>query len=330
MDALAAGDLRHLGDEIVAATVAGGEVDCLHRAAAVAAIPSGDRVWALGDPQRLVFERSIAKPMRALACMRTGATKAFAFDDADVALVAGSHSGTAAHASRALRMLDRLRLSEDAICTPPRLPLGTDAMWELAGAGGGPRVAHGECSGEHIGALAACLQLGYPIDGYWRLEHPLQSLYRSTFDELVPGQSNARAIYDRCGMPTFMRPLAALATMFARLIALRRHDSHADRLWRAIIAHPRVYTGRDRFVGLLMETSQGKLVGKCGAEGLYVVGWLDSGVALAVKVADGNHRAAPPVVERAALELGLPWPASVESQLAADDDFGTVIALRDG
>jgi L-asparaginase II len=308
------GSLAHLDDEVVAATVRDGFVDCVHRASAVATTPDGDVLWAAGDPQRQVFERSTVKPFRALACLQSGATERFGFEDADIALIAGSHSGMPDHVERAAKMLAAIGLDEEPIFGEPRLPLGEDALRVLIDQGGGVRKVHGECSGEHIGGLATCVASGYPIARYWEPGHPLQCYYESVLTQFGNAIDVTHApSRDLCGMPTRPHSLEALAIRLARLVVWAGRDRHAMRLINAIIAHPRVYTGQERLVGDAIEASGGTVIGKCGAEGLYTFAWPATGVGLAVKVSDGDHRAAEPLVRRAAGTLGLPWP-QIQSQ----------------
>jgi hypothetical protein len=56
---------------------------------------------------------------------------------------------------------------------------------------------------------------------------------------------------------------------------------------------------------------------------LYVFGWRDADVAIAVKVTDGNHRGALPALMAAGRELSL-WVPDVWD--CAQPSFGTLVA----
>ena len=53
----------------------------------------GALVASAGDPRRVTTMRSSAKPFQAMAGVETGAAERFGMEPADLALVAGSHSG---------------------------------------------------------------------------------------------------------------------------------------------------------------------------------------------------------------------------------------------
>src|SRR6185436_6131754 len=121
---------------------------------------SGQICWSLGDPHRIVFERSTTKPFKALALIRSGCADALDLDDGDLALIAGSHSGTAVHVTRAKELLKKAGLSEHDLKCAVRLPLGEDGLLDLIECGSLPTALHCDCSGEHIGALALCRHNG--------------------------------------------------------------------------------------------------------------------------------------------------------------------------
>jgi L-asparaginase II len=62
-----------------------------------------------------------------------------------------------------------------------------------------------------------------------------------------------------------------------------------------------------------MEAGGGTIVGKAGAEGVYCVGLPEAGIGLALKVDDGNARAAYPAVVEALRQAGLVSDRVVES-----------------
>jgi L-asparaginase len=190
---------------------------------------------------------------------------------------------------------------EEALQCGTRLPLGEDGLIDLAQGINTLSPFHCDCSGEHLGALAMCKHLGYSLLGYLNESHQIQQKFANTVSEFSAGYSQTKpTVRDRCGMPTSPVSIRLLALRIARLVKARRNDPSVKRLINAIIENPFVYTGHHRLVGELIARSKGNLIGKCGAEGVYTVAWLDSELGFAVKVADGNHRAALPVLEQAA------------------------------
>jgi len=98
--------------ELVAITERDGVRDCAHYGSAVLVDRRGDVRWGVGNPRLLVFERSTTKPLRALAVVRSGCVEHFDLDEADIALIAGSPSGTWEHVGRAMAILQKIGVAE--------------------------------------------------------------------------------------------------------------------------------------------------------------------------------------------------------------------------
>lgn len=91
----------------------GGVVENSHIVHAAIVDSDNNLLFSLGDPNRLTLARSAAKPFQALAILETGAAEKFNFDEADVALMCGSHNSEDKHVSRVTAMLDKTGVSEE-------------------------------------------------------------------------------------------------------------------------------------------------------------------------------------------------------------------------
>ena len=97
----------------IAATVYRGDVvENTHIAHVAVVDKDGRLLYASGDPSRVTLVRSAAKPAQALAVVETGALERFGFDNADLALMCGSHSSEKRHIERARGMLAKAQASE--------------------------------------------------------------------------------------------------------------------------------------------------------------------------------------------------------------------------
>jgi L-asparaginase II len=109
----------------------------------------------------------------------------------------------------------------------------------------------------------------------------------------------------------FALTLERMAHMFSRLSVL----DEGQRVAAAMRAHPDLIRGPGAPDTELMRT-HGNWAAKGGAEGLLCASGPD-GIGLALKVADGNHRAVGPALAAFAARLGYPLPklavASVEN-----------------
>ncbi|HMS11004.1 MAG TPA: asparaginase, partial [Pyrinomonadaceae bacterium] len=84
-----------------------------------------------------------------------------------------------------------------------------------------------------------------------------------------------------------------------------------SRVVSAMVKNPELIGGTDRLDTLLMQAAEGRIISKVGAEGVWLCGVLPSekypsGLAIALKVEDGDDRRARPVASVAILKrLGL-------------------------
>lgn len=295
------------GDVPIAVSVRNNIIDCIYHGSAVLVDRYGDVIWSIGNSERLVFERSLVKPFKALSIIREGVVDKFCLDDADIAIIAGSHSGTQKHIERVKGILNRCGLNYDVLKCGARLPLGEDALWELTQSNSSISSLHCDCSGEHAGVLALCCHLGFPVENYLDITHPVQEHLRLTIEEFTPHKYEPKII-DRCGMPIAAISLHALASRFSKLITNISNDRSVAKLLNAISLNPYIYTGKKRLIGELIVRSKGDIIGKDGSEGVYTITWLKQGISLAIKVGSGVHRAALPIIENVAYTFGLEFP----------------------
>ncbi|HZG78522.1 MAG TPA: asparaginase, partial [Paenibacillus sp.] len=112
---------------------------------------------------------------------------------------------------------------------------------------------------------------------------------------------------DGCGVPVYGAPLSALALAYARLAAPYGDAPEGDArrtVVEAVQAHPEMLAGEARYDTGLIRATNGRVVGKMGAEGVFAVAVPGEGLGLAVKIEDGSQRALYPAVTEALLQLG--------------------------
>lgn len=264
-------------------------------------------LYSLGDPFRLTLARSAAKPFQALAILETGAAEKFGFDDADVALISGSHNCEEKHVSRVKAMLGKVGVAEqDMKCGGhPSISKIVNTGWIKSDFV--PTAVYSNCSAKHVGMLAAAKALGVGTEDYHLPTHPVQLKIKQVHEQLAdlkPGE--LRWVIDGCNAPSPALPLQNLALMFAKLARASEQSEDLDepstqnqrRLYRAMATHPDMIGGDSRFCTDFMRSSPGFWVGKLGAEGCYGVGigecqqtkelGAKGGLGIAVKIEDGN------------------------------------------
>lgn len=308
----------------VAITSRSGFDESVHFGAVVALGPSGAIELAVGNPHAVVFPRSSNKPMQAVAMVRAG----LRLPPDLLALVCASHDGTPAHLAAAERILALAGLTAADLANTPSLPLDEQAAEAVLRAGGERTALQMNCSGKHAGMLATCVHNGWAHDpGYLAVDHPLQVAITHTVDELCD-EPHAHIGVDGCGAPAHAMSLIGLARAF-RSIATGSAGAAGDEVYAAMTSHPEMVGGQRREVTQFMRHVPG-LVGKDGADGVFAAATPD-GRALAVKVADGAHRATSPVVVATLARLGFDVsavaPLVEERIMGHGQQVGTVRAV---
>jgi L-asparaginase II len=167
---------------------------------------------------------------------------------------------------------------------------------------------------------------GWPLDGYWQREHPVQQMTLQVIADFcgVPPESIALGI-DGCSVVTFGVSVYHMALSFARLVdppadwPAARRDA-CRQVVAAMAAHPEMVGGRhNRLDTDLMRVVNGRLIAKAGAEAVYcmairpVAG--QPGVGLAIKLLDGDEgaRARNPAVTGLLQAAGALTPAEYQA-----------------
>lgn len=259
---------------------------------AVVVDAEGEPVVAYGDPARVTFLRSAAKPFQTLPLVASGAADRLGLTEEAIGLCCGSHNSEPRHVEVARSILERAGLSEADLECGPHRPLRDAVAKEMAGRGEEATAIHSNCSGKHAGMLALAVDRGWPTLGYIEPKHPVQRrMAREVARWSGVEEAELEVGRDGCGVVCFALPLTAMAGAWARLCRPDGDDAAARRVVEAMRAHPFMVAGTGRLCTALMEASP-SLVAKVGAEGVYCAGDVARGLGVALKVEDGSRRAA--------------------------------------
>jgi L-asparaginase II len=277
----------------LARVVRSGLEESIHLGHVAVCNADGALIARAGDPSHQVFARSCMKPLQAAVSL--AAIGGEALTERETAIMCASHNGEPVHLGAVRALLERAGLGPEALQTPPDYPLDRDAM---ARAQHPNRVFH-NCSGKHAGMLLACVRSGWDHETYRRRSNALQRRVRSAVEQVTDVEALEIGV-DGCGVPVHGMPLRAMATLFARLTRPDRLGALAVPAGTAVdamLAEPYLVGGRGRLDTEVMRVS-GEVVVKEGAEGLVCAAIRAQGLGVAVKAADGGHRAdAPALVE---------------------------------
>jgi L-asparaginase II len=289
---------------LLAEVTRGNQVESIHTGSIAVTDREGTIVAQAGNPDHFAYFRSSAKPFQAISLIESGAADAFGFTPAELALCCASHQAERHHQDQVAAMLAKLGLSPEVLQCGCPLPSDDAQAGSVLSGHVLPSPLHCDCSGKHTGMIATCLHLGYPLDDYRSLEHPLQqTIRRNVSDVCMVDEDDLAIATDGCSVPTFGAPLRSFATAYAKLASAlptgtgeASHDAALARLAEAMIAHPENVAGDGNLVTELMRVGNGRIVAKSGAEGLICIGLRDQGLGIAIRIADGTFRAHPVVV----------------------------------
>jgi L-asparaginase II len=261
----------------------------------------GSVLYALGDHTRLTFFHSAAKPLQALAALEYGIAEKFGFDLKEIAIMASSHNGEKEHIGILERIMEKLGVGEQALKCGAHEPLGKEAARELRLSGKEPSRIHCNCSGKHLGFIAAAMAKGLGTEEYHRTDHSVQEDVKRVISEFSNvAKEDIEAATDGCGVPVYAVPLGNMALAYANLCNNNfmegKYKKSQNYIVSAMTMFPDVIAGKGSFDTEIMASFGDRIVVKTGAEGVCCAGLPAKGVGLALKIEDGSKRAAEPVM----------------------------------
>ncbi len=322
---------RRVAAPILARHIRGRIEESLHRGHVVQVDVAGTVIRVAGDPETVTSLRSAAKPFMLLALLEAGGIKEFGLSPAEIAVMAGSHSGEDMHVRTLQAVFRRAGVSQAHLaCGTENAPLDALTAARLARDGERPGAMRHNCSGIHAAQLLLARLGGWPLDEYWRPASPVQAATRTVIGRVfgVPVDQLVTAT-DQCGIETYAFSLVAVARAFALLAdptAVPAGDTRRSMVLNllairdAMLANPELIAGtRDRLDTSLMKALPGRLVVKGGAEGLRGIAIVPdvasvtplSGLVIKVEDGDGVRRAGWAIAVEALRVIGLFEPATV-------------------
>ena len=100
---------------VIAYQYRGELVDQVHRGHIAVTDHTGKILWKLGDPERLTFARSSAKPLQAIPVAESGALEHYGITPQELAVICSSHNGEPFHVKAVESILHKAGLSPDQL-----------------------------------------------------------------------------------------------------------------------------------------------------------------------------------------------------------------------
>jgi L-asparaginase II len=155
--------------------------------------------------------------------------------------------------------------------------------------------------------LALAKHIDADLATYEQIGHPVQTAILETIAAFIdlPKQEIDLGV-DGCAAPNFAVPLVAMAESFMKLLSPPNGFDEdlrvaCARIVSSMLQFPELIGGTERLDTMLMQAAPGKLISKVGADGVWLCGVLPddqypTGLAIALKIEDGDDKRARPVV----------------------------------
>jgi L-asparaginase II len=278
-----------------------GIVESSHQGDAVVVDSDGKIIFEMGNSERLTFFRSSSKPLQAISFLEAGIAEKFNIDLKEIALIMSSHSGEAEHIDMVKGLMSKLGIKEEMFECGVHEPINKEAYRKLLLEGQTPTKLHCNCSGKHLGFMAAAKALGYPVEEYHKSEHIVQQNSEKILLEFCNIEpSNVIRSIDGCGVPVIAVPLRNMALAYANLCDEGFGDGKYAKSQNYVISsmtmYPEMVAGSGRLDTEIMKLFGDRVICKIGAEGVYCAGIIGKAVGIALEIEDGNSRAIGPAI----------------------------------
>lgn len=268
-----------------------------HRGVGVVVDALGHVVRSWGNVYEPVFGRSALKFVQALPLLESGAVDAFHLSSKEISLACSSHHGEEKHIKLLESWLEKLgkdeRILECGILRPQYLSYEK----ESPSIRGPFSVLHHACSGKHLGFLTTALHRNEPLEEYTSKVHPVQKRVSQAIAEMTESDVfHAPQGTDGCSIPAFALPLYNIALAMARMADPSHlhypRQKAIHRILSALKEYPELLAGTHGFDTKIIKMTQGKVFSKMGAEGVEVGIVPSLGLGIALKIEDGDGKAA--------------------------------------
>lgn len=259
-----------------------------------------ETAYHVGDQNHYTFYRSALKPIQAIPVFLSNIISKYGLTREEEAMFTASHRGESYHIGALESMLGKLHVKEEDLFCPPSYPLNKKPKEDMLWRNLEKRRIYHNCAGKHMGFVSVCRENGWPVEGYWEVEHPLQQeILRilSVLSELSVSEITAGK--DGCGVPVFAIPLKNMAITYLKLAC---PDLIQDSLLQKAVMemtsvmneHPLMVASEKFICSILLQDAN--IVAKGGAQGVYCFGLKKERLGFALKVLNGSEDVWPNVV----------------------------------
>lgn len=299
---------------ILVENIRGEVVESFHRGSFCVVDETGKIIWSEGDIHQVSFPRSALKYFQHIPFLLSGGFDSLGFTDKELAIMCASHNGEDIHLEVVQAVLNQISLKSDDLRCGAQQPTLKKDFVSLIKKNQEPTCMHNNCSGKHAGFLAHCVFHKQSIETYLSPNHPLHlDIKRVTAQFYEMLEEDLSVGVDGCSAPIFSMPLYNQALAYKNLVSPMPWKDVAlteacERIVRAVTSYPELIAGSKRYCTDLMRVTQGRIVGKTGADGVYCLAIPHKKWGIAIKIDDGKMGPQYQVAQEILVKLNLLTP----------------------
>lgn len=267
-----------------------------------------ETIYEVGDADQYVFYRSAAKPIQAIPAFMAHIKEKYHLTDEEATLFTASQRGEMYHIEALHTLLEKTKVQEDDLYCAASLALNAEPRDQMIREHQKKRKLYHNCAGKHLGFLAVCQEMGYPIENYWHIDHPLQQQILSILAELGEITVNdVKVGMDGCGVPVFAIPLRNMAITYLKLACPDLIKDTAVReaviqMTRLMNENPNIVASEHFVCSVLLRDAN--IMAKGGAQGVYCFGLKKERIAFSLKVLSGSEDVWPNILASILEQIG--------------------------
>ncbi len=290
--------------------IRGEVVESIHRGDIAVVRCDGTVLFKLGSVDHLSFMRSASKPIQAIAVLEYGIVEKYGLELAEVAMFMSSHSGEKVHVDILNQIIRKIGIDINILQCGTHPPLSAGAAKELISKGQTFNRLHCNCSGKHLGQIAAAKAKGLSLEDYYKPGSTIQTEAQDIISQFSSVKAEKIKLgIDGCGIPVYGIPIRNMALAYANLCNKSfmngRYGLSQNYVIGAMTNYPEMIAGKERLDTALMSHFGDRLIAKFGDEGIYCVGLIGKGIGIALKIEDGHTRAVGPAILETLRQLGV-------------------------
>lgn len=241
----------------------------------------------------LISERipihSVAKPVQVLPVYLLGLDRFYQLETEELAVMSSSHLAQQQHIRALNSILNKTGLHEQDMILHESVPVGRLAYQNWKANHGVPRKLYHPCSGNHLALMLAQRALTGSIRQYERPESAVQKMVLQLL-KLLSEYTEISIATDNCGVPLYLMPLSAVATVYRNLADCSEKYARilrdAMRKNYEVLRQEPVMLEGDGCLSTVL-TGCGNLLAKTGAGGLLAVGIPSQSLGLGIQSSNG-------------------------------------------